>query len=436
MTRSKVGESTRNRSLIISIIGGITLLALAATVFAVASQARAVSSQAEQSVKVIEGLRVVTVSRAQLSIASRVSSVDATQTEVVTLALSEAAEALDAVEENFDEQTSAETLEVFDAYRSAATTQSELIRSGAATVEQARAAELATGERFNELVMALRDAQGEAIDGLRAANDLMNVISTIATFVVAFVVPSAALYIFEALRRTPRRARKLEHDYERTKAQSLAMSAAVATEVKNLRGAIDRLPQGYHPHELQRSALRFEHVAALNGSVRTLRNSEINIQELALEVTRSLGAHITINDSQAGDSTVYGDADQVSLVIAELLQNAIRHGSNPVTLDVVSEENKVVLSVSDQGPGLPEVIEDAIIHDNDYATRGNLISGTYGFGLLAAREATESLGGHLRYHRQDSETSIIVELPRSHHSATNTPTDISLPAALEGRAAA
>ena len=214
------------------------------------------------------------------------------------------------------------------------------------------------------------------------------------------------------------------------------MSAAVEKEATNLRGAIERLPDGIHTQELLRSALRFEHVAALNGSVRSLRNTEVNIQELALEVTRSLGQPVTINDSKAGDAVVYGDSEQVSLVVAELLQNAVQHGNNPVTLDVMAEEHKVTISVSDRGPGLPEVIEDAIIHDNDYATRGNLISGTYGFGLLAAREATESLGGQLRYHRQDNETSIIVELPKFHESTEIRPADTSLPAALEGRAAA
>jgi len=438
MSRRKrnLNESTRGRAFAISIIGGLTLLALAATVFAVASQARSVSAQAEQSVQVTENLRAVSIARANLSIASRVAAVGPDQTEVLLTTLANADEALDEVEDNFDERTPSEVRTVFSDYRTAASSQSELILSGTATPEASLEAELATGTAFEALAIALRSERDAQLDGLRADNDLMNLISTIATFVVAFVVPSAALYIFEALRRTPRRARQLEHAYENTTATSLAMAAAVSKEASNLRKAIDRLPGEHHDHELLRSALRFEHVAALNGSVRALHNVEVDLRELALEVTRSIGHPVAISDSGAESAVVHGDNEQISLLMAELLQNAVTHGEMPVELEIQAEENQVIVTVSDQGPGLPEVIEDAIIHDNDYATRGNLLSGTYGFGLLAAREATESLGGQLRYHRQDGETSLIVELPKSHFATQVKPTDISLPAALEGRSAA
>jgi len=418
--KRSLNESTRGRAFMISIIGGLTLLALAATVFAVASQARSVSSQAERSVQITENLRGAAIARAELSIAYRVANLSPGQVEILESTLANAGEALDAVEGNFDDQTTAEARETFDRYQAAADAQSELILSGTATPEAALDAEIATGTTFEALSTVLKTDQATALDGLRADNDLMNLISTIATFVVAFVVPSAALYIFEALRRTPRRARQLELDYENTTATSLAMAAAVSKEASNLRKAIERLPGHHHDRELLRSALRFEHVAALNGSVRTLHNVEVDLRAIALDVTRSIGHHVTINDSDADAAIVHGDVEQISLVMAELLQNAVTHGKAPVELEIQSEENQVILTVSDLGPGLPEVIEDAIIHDNDYATRGNLLSGTYGFGLLAAREATESLGGQLRYHRQ---TEV-------------KPTDISLPAALEGRSAA
>ncbi len=433
--RETFNESTRNRAFVISIIGGLTLLALAATVFAVASQARSVSAQAERSVRIIEELRVVTTSRAELSIAFRVAKLSPDRPEVVEPTVESAAEALDAVERDFDDTTTADVRAAFANYESAANEQSELIVSGTATGEELDVSELRVGETFDALSAVLRSEQEVALDGLRSDNDLMNVISTIATFVVAFVVPSAALYIFEALRRTPRRARQLEHAYENTTATSLAMSAAVSKEAANLRTVIDRLPDGAYSDQLLRSALRFEHVAALNGSVRTFHNQEIDVREVAIEVTRTIGHPVTVNDESANNALVHGDNEQISLLLIELLHNAVTHGESPVTLDVQTEEREVVITVSDSGPGLPEVVEDAIIHDNDYATRGNLLSGTYGFGLLAAREATESLGGQLRYHRDEGKTSLIVELPRSNVSPLASP-DKSLPAALKVDAAA
>ncbi len=430
-------ESTRGRAFIISIVGGLTLLALAVTVFAVASQARSVSNQAEQSVRIIEDLRVVSIARAELSIASRVAALSTTdQSEVLTTTIDNANSALDAVEENFDDRTSSEIRAALSDYRQAADNQAQLILGDNTDRQLALDAEIATGESFEALATVLREQQVAALERLREDNDLMNVISTVATFVVAFVVPSAALYIFEALRRTPRRARQLEHEYENTQATSLAMAAAVSKEAAHMRKIIDGVPELKNNSDLRRSVLRFEHVAALNGSVRTLHNVEVDLGELAMDVTRTIGYPVAVDTDQANDAVVIGDHEQISLVMVELLHNAITHGSTPVGIEISTQDQLVIMSVSDRGPGLPEAIEDAIIHDNDYATRGNLLSGTYGFGLLAAREATESLGGVLRYHRHNGETAMIVELPKSHFANRTKRTEISLPAALESRKAA
>lgn len=434
-SRSSFNESTRNRAFMISILGGLTLLALAATVFAVAVQARSVSSLAEQMVRSTEQRRVIAISRAELSIAERVASLSPDRGEIIAASVANAMGRMDEVQDDFDDTTPEDVTTAFAGFRQAANNQAEVLESGAASADARLTAEIATGEAFETLDETLRTSQVEARDQLSADNDLMNIISTIATFVVAFVVPSAALYIFEALRRTPRRARQLEHAYETTTATSLAMAAAVSKEAAQLREAIGQLPPHVNRDQLSRSVLRFEHVAALNGSVRTLHNKEIDVRELSIEITRTIGHPIVVNDEAGEDAIVHGDPEQISLVLTELLSNAVVHGLAPVELEVRTEERQIVVLVSDHGPGLPEVVEDAIIHDNDYATRGNLLSGTYGFGLLAAREAAEALGGRLRYHREEGETTLLVEFPRS-GVAPLKPVELDLPSALEIKPAA
>lgn len=433
--RPSVNESTRGRAFVVSLVGGLTLLVLAITVFAVASQARSVSHQAEQSVRLVEARRVVSIARADLSIASVLSN-GTNRSEVLAATIANADAALDAVEADFDDQTSSEVRLAFAKYRDAANAQAEIVLADPIDAEAVIDGEIAAGEAFDSLSTVLQDEQVQAQERLSDDNDLMNMISTISTFVVAFVVPSAALYIFEALRRTPRRTRQLEHDHENTTATSLAMAGAVSKEAAHLRRIIEDVPELQNHAALRRSVLRFEHVAALNGSVRTLHNVEVDLGELAMEVTRSIGYPVAIDIDQANEAVVLGDYEQISLVMVELLHNAISHGTHPIGIEISTEDQLAIVIVTDSGPGLPEAIEDAIIHDNDYATRGNLLSGTYGFGLLAAREATESLGGVLRYHRHEGETAMIVELPKSHFANRAKQTDTSLPAALEGRSAA
>ena len=64
---------TSKRSFVISILGALALLLLALTIFAVASQSRTLSVQVEQAVQTGETLRVASIARAELSVASRVA---------------------------------------------------------------------------------------------------------------------------------------------------------------------------------------------------------------------------------------------------------------------------------------------------------------------------------------------------------------------------
>lgn len=411
---AKHRETARANAFLISIIGGVTMLLLAVTVFAVASQARSVSEQAERSVRLIEDLRVVSIARAELSVASRIDAVAPDQTVVIESTINNADEALAAVIANVDEDTSRGVVNALATYEAAADDQAALILRSDTDVDLAQAAEVRTGEAFSALSKVLRAEQETALDQLRLDNDVMNTIGTIATFVVAFIVPSASLYIFEALRRTPRLTRTLELELASLGNTSQAMAIAVSNEIKTIRSTMQLPPGDDQDDHLHRSLLRLEHVANLNGAVRPVHNDELNVYTIAVEAAERFSNEIDVRFVEAEyPAVVSGDRDQLTLIVFELLANALDHGSTPVSVEINTTENAVRLSVIDRGIGLPELIEAAVVDEDDYAARGNLISGRYGFGLLAVREAAESLGGRLDYVRTGAETSMIVEFPRT-----------------------
>lgn len=414
MRSNALREAKRGSAFLISIIGGVTLLLLAITVFAVASQARSVSRQAESSVRLIEDLRVVSIARAELSVASRIDAVAPEQTEVIQSTLENADEALEAVKTNFDEETPQAVIDAIAIYEDAAASQAAIIRRADTDPEAARAAELRTGDAFAAASEVLRAEQERAVEQLRIDNDVMNTIGTIATFVVAFIVPSAALYIFEALRRTPRLTRSLELELGRLQNTSQAAAVAVANEVANIRQTVATEPGPDHDDRLQRSLLRLEHIANLNGAVRRVYNDELNVFTVATDTANQFRATIDVRFVEAEyPAVVRGDRDQLTLVVYELLANAIEHGASPIRVDVSTSERSVRLSVVDRGRGLPDVIESAVLDADDYAARANLISGHYGFGLLAVREAVDALGGRLTYGRSDAESAFLIEFPRA-----------------------
>ena len=242
MIRRFLEGQGRGRSLVISAISGLTLLLLALTVFAVASQARSLSAQAEQSVQTVENLRVVSLARSEISIASRIVSAAPESTAVVDGAIENANAALNAVQANFDERTTEETLTAFEDFRTAVDHQAEIFNTVAADDAAFREAEVATGEAFSTLSDVMRGEQLAAIEGLEADNDLMNLIATISTFTVAFVVPSAALFVFQALRSAPRELRTLRLEHERLGRRSRAMATTVSKEAKELRTVLAKSP--------------------------------------------------------------------------------------------------------------------------------------------------------------------------------------------------
>ncbi len=420
MIARKFEQDSRTRSFLISTVGGVSLLLLAVTVFAVASQARSVSSQAERAVQTVENLRVVSLARAELSVASRVAQVAPNQQTVLDGSIDNALSALESVSQNFDDETSDDVVASFDTFEAAVTQQVDVLRDPERTEDQIIAAEIRTGETFAALGDVMRAEQLEAIDGLRVDNDLMNLIATISTFVVAFVVPSAALFIFQALRRMPRDMRMLQLRHDQLDNSSRTMAATIAKEAAELRAHLLSTESDAADPRLLRSLLRFEHIATVNRAPTSLRNQQVDISDVIDETLGSLdGAdEVELQLDQALFAIV--DRSQLGLVTAELVNNAIMHGDGPIRLTVSARDRDLLIEISDHGDGLPDLVEDAVLHENQYALRGNVVAGSYGFGLLATRRALESMGGSLRYERENATTRFAAEIPQSVVSGTES----------------
>ena len=87
-----------------------------------------------------------------------------------------------------------------------------------------------------------------------------------------------------------------------------------------------------------------------------------------------------------GRAAVRGDATRLRQVIANLVANALRHGTR-ATVEVGEEEGRVVVSVTDEGPGVDPGI--------DPFARGASGAGSSGYGLWLARAIAEAHGGRL-----------------------------------------
>ena len=108
---------------------------------------------------------------------------------------------------------------------------------------------------------------------------------------------------------------------------------------------------------------------------------------------------------------IWADHDRLEQVLVNLLSNALRH--NPegthVTVTVASpDRDRVEITVSDDGPGLPEAVRNAPF-DSTAGARSRTAGA--GLGLSISRGIVEAHGGTIDVHSCEAGTSFRIVLP-------------------------
>ncbi|WP_232050415.1 PAS domain-containing sensor histidine kinase [Actinoplanes sp. OR16] len=113
-----------------------------------------------------------------------------------------------------------------------------------------------------------------------------------------------------------------------------------------------------------------------------------------LEVVRTVSAgdpavEITIDE----DLTALADRGHLTVVVENLIKNALAHGAPPVQVRAGREDGGVLLVVQDSGPGIPENVLPGLF---GRIVKGAGIKGA-GLGLFIVRHLVEANGGSVRY---------------------------------------
>ena len=111
------------------------------------------------------------------------------------------------------------------------------------------------------------------------------------------------------------------------------------------------------------------------------------------------------------DIVVTTDPGMLRQILHVLVGNAIRHGGERVAIWAAVEGEEVRLTVSDDGPGLPEELSDRVFER--YVDLAELARTTSrgGSGLAVASALGELIGGQMSYKRDPSWTHFSVRLP-------------------------
>ncbi|MET1034667.1 MAG: ATP-binding protein [Arthrobacter sp.] len=158
-----------------------------------------------------------------------------------------------------------------------------------------------------------------------------------------------------------------------------------------------------------------------------LQGTDVVLQGRVVDVNAVLGEavdrnklpaeskRITISVGGRSDARVFGDPDLLMIAFRNLIDNAIRYSPEGTTVGVGirSRDGLVQISVTDQGPGIPQDEQDRIF-ERFYrvdAARSRQTGGT-GLGLSIVKHVMSNHGGEVRVWSQPGQGSTFtVRLP-------------------------
>ncbi|MFZ1687874.1 MAG: ATP-binding protein [Flavobacteriales bacterium] len=134
-------------------------------------------------------------------------------------------------------------------------------------------------------------------------------------------------------------------------------------------------------------------------------NIRVQLTELSLDrVVQEALAAVKVSARQknilfavnANDTLVRADADKAVWVLVNLLSNAVRHSpqGGKVTIGTSTAHGQMVLSIIDQGPGIPPAEQE---HLFERFARGTSTHNSTGLGLSIAKEFMVAMGGDIRF---------------------------------------
>ena len=128
----------------------------------------------------------------------------------------------------------------------------------------------------------------------------------------------------------------------------------------------------------------------------------VDLDDIVFEEARRVPSPIQIDVSRVSAGQVNGDVEQLRRVVRNLFDNALRHATQAIAVDLSSVGGRVSVAVDDDGPGVAPAdrtrIFERFVRLDESRTRSD---GGTGLGLAIVTELVDSLGGDV--HVESSE---------------------------------
>ncbi len=156
-------------------------------------------------------------------------------------------------------------------------------------------------------------------------------------------------------------------------------------------------------------------LSQLDAGAMVMEARSVDLGALARDVTREFNARADLRGSRLELRTperpavALGDLDRVRQIIRILLDNALTHTpeGTKVTVTTYSVNRRAELTVSDEGSGIPQRVQNRIFERFYTADKG----GGSGLGLAIASELAQRMDGRITISSSRRFTAFTLDLP-------------------------
>ena len=131
----------------------------------------------------------------------------------------------------------------------------------------------------------------------------------------------------------------------------------------------------------------------------TVLKEPFRLDELVSGVLRDLPLEITakVTSAQLTATRVEADPLRTRQIVRNLITNANRYGGDRIEIAVYPSDNRAVLVVADDGPGVAEERREAIFEAYHTSGEERITTGAIGLGLTVSRQLAQLMGGDVTY---------------------------------------
>ena len=136
--------------------------------------------------------------------------------------------------------------------------------------------------------------------------------------------------------------------------------------------------------------------------------TEIDVAETlsdTLETMEPTGSDVAVTTELPKQARLWTDEETVTMAVESALENALEHAASTVTVAVDDEPEECVITIADDGPGIPE--EELMPIEAETETR---LEHGRGLGLWQLRWCVDSLNGELSF-ETESGTTVRITVP-------------------------